>query len=69
MANSKTTATSIRFDTTIYNRLNKIAQNENRSFGNLVNHICDRYIMFVKEEKPELLIAKSLKDEADKERK
>lgn len=59
----KTTATSIRFDTTLYFKLQRIAQNDNRSFGNLINHIADRYIMQIQQERPELLTPKKISNE------
>jgi predicted DNA-binding ribbon-helix-helix protein len=56
-----TTHTSIRIDTTIFFKLRRIAENENRSISNIINHISERYIFEVERIEPEKLRPKNQK--------
>lgn len=58
---TKTTATSITIDSTVYLKLRRIAENENRSLSNLINHVCESYIFDVQKNAPEMLTPKNHK--------
>jgi len=57
----RTTATSISLDATVFLKLRRIADNENRSLSNLINHISERFIFDIQERNPELLQPKKIK--------